>query len=137
MRVRAQDSSGDYTFGQDNQNFFVNSPEAVAQLVVTGLKLFQGEWFLDTSVGMPWMTDVIGFNTQSLYDTAIQNQILNTQGVTGIENYSSSLNMETRHLEISCTILTAFGFANIATGIPFIPPEGGYGVTPYGESYGE
>ncbi len=49
MRYRAWDANGDYTFGQGSKNFLVNSPQCVAQAVVSRLRLQLGEWFIDTS----------------------------------------------------------------------------------------
>src|ERR1700757_4478117 len=121
MRVRAQDANGDMTFGASSLNFLVNSPECVAQLVLTGLQLFQGSWFLDTTAGMTWLTNVIGGNPQSVYDAAIQNQVLGTQGVTGIDNYLSTDNNATRGLDVSFTLQTIFGPIAVATSIPYIP----------------
>lgn len=137
MRVRAQDANGDYTFGSGSANFLVNSPEAVAQLVITALKLWRGEWYLDTTAGVPWSTQVLGMNTKPLYDNAIQTVIRGVQGVTGIIAYSSSLNATTRELSIQVTISTAFGNATFSTAL-FAPPQldgygiGGYADNPYG-----
>lgn len=119
MRVRALDANGDMTFGRGSANFLVNTPAAVAQLVQTGLELVQSEWFLDKTEGMPWLTDVIGKGTQSLYDLAIQNQILNTQGMVSIENYSSSLDPVTRKLTIPNSVIlnTQFGTINMPTTV--------------------
>jgi hypothetical protein len=138
MRVRAQDQNGDYTFGSGSSNFLVNSPQAVAQLVVTALKLFRGDWFLDTTAGVPWKTQVLGFNTQSLYDIAVQNAIRGVQGVVCITSYRSSLNKTTRELSIVAEIATAFGNTSFTTSL-FAPPQlsgygiGGYSDNPYGE----
>jgi hypothetical protein len=127
MRYRQRSSSGDMIYGHGSADFFIDSPQAVQQAVVTGLRLFLGEFFLDTSAGMPWLTQVIGPNTRSTYDNAIKNQILSTTGVTGIANYSSSLNPTTRLLTVSVTVQSAYG--NIAIAIPFVPPYlGGFGV---------
>jgi hypothetical protein len=54
MRYRKLDANGDYTFGGGSNDFLVNTPETVAQAVMTRLNLLQGEWFLDTTAGMPW-----------------------------------------------------------------------------------
>jgi hypothetical protein len=137
MRVRAQDANGDYTFGSGSNNFLVNSPQAVLQCVETALSLFQGTWFLDKTAGMPWNTQVLGFNTQSLYDTAIQNTIRGVQGVTGISSYSSSLNKQTRELSVTAVITTAFGDA-VLNSLFMLPQQGGYGIGGYAENpYGE
>jgi hypothetical protein len=134
MRVRAMDANGDYTFGSGSGNFLVNSPQAVIQCVLTALKLWQGEWFLDITAGMPWDTEVLGFNTGSLYDTAVRNTILAVQGVTGIVAYSSSLNAATRALSIEVEISTAYGNGTLSTSL-FAPPQlSGYGVGGYAEN---
>lgn len=115
MRVRAQSPTGDMRFGQSGADFLVNSPAAVAQLVLTWLLLWQGSWFLDTTVGTPYATDVLGYGTKGVYDLAIQNQVLNTQGVTGISAYSSTLDTAARTLTVTMTIETQFGTAEPMT----------------------
>jgi hypothetical protein len=139
MRVRARDANVDMVFGAGPATFLVNSPEAVLQCVLTALKLFQGEFFLDTTKGMPWNTDVLGFETQSLYDTAIQNCIRGVVGVTGIAAYSSTFDKSTRYLSVTATIQTQFGDAILSTTLLFAPPQqGGYGVGPMAQNpYGE
>ena len=96
MRYRELSPTGDYLFGAGGQNFLVDSPEMVAQSVLTRLRLWSGEWFLDVTEGTPWMTQILGENTKSLYDLAIQSRVLQTQGVTGIKDYSSSRSEERR-----------------------------------------
>ncbi|WP_175984549.1 hypothetical protein [Burkholderia stabilis] len=115
MRYRKQDADGDYVFGGGDADFLVNTPETVAQAVLTRLRLLRGEWFLDTTVGMPWATDVLGKYTNGTYDAAIRQCILGTQGVTEITSYSSSVDPETRALTVSATINTIYGTATVQT----------------------
>jgi len=115
MRYRALDSNGDYTFGKGNANYLVNSPACVAQAVRTALLLIQGEWFLDTTAGMPWNTKVLGFHSKDVYDITIKSVISAVQGVTAIVNYSSSLDPTRRALTVSVTINTQFGVTQIQT----------------------
>lgn len=91
MRVRALSPTGGFVFGNGKQNYIANSPQAVAQCVYTALRLLFGEWFLNTQAGVPWLTEVIGFGTQGVYDTVIQNAILGVQGVKSIATYNSEL----------------------------------------------
>lgn len=114
MRVRAMDANGDMTWGSSQQDFLVNSPAAVGQLVLTRLKLLQGEWFLDKTAGVPWSTQILGRNTGSTYDQAIKACILGTQGVTSIVAYASSLGPD-RKLTVTATIDTAYGQTTITT----------------------
>jgi hypothetical protein len=108
MRVRAQDQNGDYTFGRGAGNFLVDNNAAVAQLIQTALLLQQGEWFLDSTVGTPWSTDILGYDTAPLYDIAIQQVILGVPGVASIQSYSSNLNTKTRALSVSVTVTTIY-----------------------------
>ena len=113
MRYRALSADGDYTFGQGEANFLVNSPACVAQAVQTRLLLFTGEWFLDTTEGTPWKEKVLGTGTKAFYDRAIQERVLATEGVSSIDDYSSALDPVTRHLSISMTITTIYGSVSI------------------------
>lgn len=129
MRYRKLSSpGGDYVFGQGNAEFLVDNPACVAQAVLTALLLHQGEWFLDTSVGMPWETQVLGYGTRSLYDTAIKAAILGVQGVQSIVSYSSSLNVRTRLLTVNAVINTIFGTVELSQTFNGL----GYGIQGFG-----
>lgn len=109
MIYRKLDANGDYTFGQQAGNFYANVPAAVAQAVNTRLKLIQGEWFLDTTEGVPYDTQILGMGRVASYDAAIQTAILDTPGVNGIIAYASGVNTTTRKAAVSCTIDTIYG----------------------------
>jgi hypothetical protein len=115
MRYRALSSDGDYTFGQGNANFLINSPEAVAQSVLTRLKLAQGEWFLDVNEGTPYATQILGKTTQSQRDAAIRSRILGTLGVNSILQYSSVV--VDRIYNVTATIDTIFGPTTVTTSL--------------------
>jgi len=121
MRVRALTANLDFAYGQGSSNYLVDSVEAVAQEVLTTLLVFQGEWFLDTTAGVPWFTQVAGVGTIPLYDQVIKQAIEGVQGVTGIVSYSSSLNRATRALTVSATIDTQFGTTQISATLPTVP----------------
>jgi hypothetical protein len=131
MRYRVlSQPNNDYTFGLGPQNFLVNSPSTVAQAVLTSLKLFQGEWFLNLNAGVPWNTQVLGYGTQAIYDSAIRAAILGVQGVLSIASYASSLNTKTRLLTVAATINTAFGKTSVNTTLSL--SGRGYGFSSYG-----
>jgi hypothetical protein len=109
MRYRILDADGDYTVGHGGQNFYVNDREAVGQAVLTRLKLFLQEWFLDQTEGTPWATQILGEQTLPTYDLAIRDRITGTQGVTKITSYSSNLNTVTRALTVNASIDTIYG----------------------------
>ncbi|WP_429496620.1 hypothetical protein ACQUFY_06705 [Robbsia andropogonis] len=113
MRYRKLDENGDYTFGNQQADFYRDQVEAVAQGVLTRLKLFAGEWFLDQTEGMPWSADVLGKYTAGTADVAIRTRILGTLGVTSIENYSSTVDRNTRKLTVTVTINTQYGSTTV------------------------
>lgn len=114
MRYRRLSDDGDYTFGQGNLNFLVDSPETVAQHVKTRLLLLFGEWFLDDQDGTPYATQVLGAHTRATYDQAIRTRVLDTEGVTEITAYSSTENTVDRSLAITMTINTVFGATTLS-----------------------
>lgn len=101
MLVRTLDPTGDYQLGQ----FMQNTPAAVAQAAKTRLALRRTEWFLDQTVGTPYIQDILGKGTN--YDAEIQTVILGTQGVNEIVSYSS--NVTNRGLYVEATIDTIYG----------------------------
>lgn len=111
MKVRKLDSDGDMTFGENSLNFWQNVPDAVAQCVVTRLRLQYGEWFLDTSDGTDWRTKILGKFTNDTRDLTIQSRTLGTQGCKEILAYSSALDRNTRRWSVDATIDTIYGKA--------------------------
>lgn len=113
MRYRQLDANGDYVIGGTGV-FLVNSPEAVAQAVSTRLRLWLGEWFINTTDGTPWLTEILGKRQDGRNpDAAIKQRILGTQGVKEITAYSSSYDGATRSLSVSATLNTIYGVATI------------------------
>jgi hypothetical protein len=117
MIYRKLDSSGDYTFGRQNGNFYKDQPEAVGQAVRTRLGLILGEWFLDTAIGTPYNSQILGAGKVATYDRAIQEVILGTPGVRRITEYSSGVDPTTRKATVDCTIDTIYGQTSLTTTV--------------------
>jgi hypothetical protein len=118
MRVRKQDPvTGDYIWGHQQNDFWLNAPDGIAQAIQTRLALFTGEWFLDVTDGTPWTTQVLDKYTKDQYDAAIQDRILGTPGVVQIASYSSSVNTTTRTLTVTATVNTQYGTTTLSTTI--------------------
>lgn len=114
MRQRALDANGDYQFGTPLSKFLIDSPECVAQLVMTRLRLDVSEWFLDTSDGLD-LNQIIGY-TGSTRDLTVRNRILDTQGVARITEYVSFVDTK-RRFSVVVSIATNFGAAVLATSL--------------------
>ena len=109
MRVRKLDANGDMTFGSMS-DYWVDVPDAVAQVVSTRLRLWKGQWFLNANDGFDWQKDVLGKYTDATRDAALQLAILQSPGVQNIPSYSSSLDRNTRRWGVAGTsINTIYG----------------------------
>lgn len=113
MRYRKLSPSGDYQFGHQQADFYIDQPEAVGQAIKTRLGLLKGEWWLDLTDGTPWNSEILGANTRNTRDSAIQARILATQGVLSILAYTSLLN-EARQFNVAATINTIYGEVSIS-----------------------
>lgn len=111
MRYRKLDADGDYTFGT-GADFYVDSPQAVAQAIKTRLKLWKREFFHDLDDGTPYREEVLDKRTRSP-DIAIKQRILGTPGVREIQTFASAYVGDTRRLTITATVLTIYGAVDI------------------------
>jgi hypothetical protein len=106
----------DYTIGVP---WLVNSPDAVAQAVKTRLRLWQGEFFLDTSDGTPYLQQILGKRDATRNpDAAIKVRILGTLGVTGIAQYASVYDGNTRVLTVYALVNTLYSTQPVAITVP-------------------
>lgn len=116
MRYRKLDADGDMTFGNGLLDFYIDSVEAVAQSVLTRLRLWVGEWYLDESEGTPYSQAMLGYNRSQTISPAIRDRILGTPGVTGIVSLDVVINENDRRAMVSCEINTQFG-VTVVNGI--------------------
>ena len=114
MIYRQLDANGDMVFGQGAGNFFKDVPEATGQAISTKLKLFQGEWFIYTTAGVPWESQVFGFGTIPFYDFVIQDTIASAPGFSSLVNYSSYIDQK-RNVSISATVNTIYGITTVSS----------------------
>jgi hypothetical protein len=113
MRYRREDANEDYIFGPGS-SFMVDTPEAVAQAVKTRLRLYVGEWFLDTREGLN-LDLVLGYGTQMTRDREVQRVITGTTGVRRILSYSSDAT--NRAFKVTATVETIYGITTINEAI--------------------
>ncbi len=113
MRYRREDSDGDYSFGQGDSTFLINSPDAVALAVKTRLNLWCGDWFLDVEEGTPYREAVLEKNYASAM--ALRERILGTIGVTDIASLDARRDPDTRKITITATINTRYGKTTVTS----------------------
>lgn len=109
MRYRKLSATGDYMFGSQQGDFWVNVPDAVAQAVQTRLRLQLGEWYLDTTDGTDWQGSVLGERTRATRDPVIRQRVLLTPGATQINGYNSQFDPNSRRFNAAFSLDTQFG----------------------------
>lgn len=88
----------------------------VAQRLKVRLQTFLGEYFLNTSIGVPYYQRIFGkIKNKSTIDTIFQREILSDEGVIEITSYRSDLDVSTRYLEVTFTVRTSEGVTNPIT----------------------
>ncbi|MEP8780232.1 hypothetical protein ABKV49_17595 [Enterobacter ludwigii] len=115
MRYRREDENGDYTFGQGDDTFLVNSPECVAQAVKTRFELWKGQWFLDATEGTPYIQSVLGKQRPEVYSLAIRDRISTTPGVLSILSFDTVNNGNTRRVTFTASINTIYGQTTVTS----------------------
>ena len=116
MRVRKLDANNDMLFGQSLDNYWINVPDGPAQVVVSRLNMWLGDWWLDLGDGTPYNTKVLGKYTGNVRDAAIQARILGTDGVTSLGSYDSQVMISTREYTVQANINTAYGAITVVAG---------------------
>jgi hypothetical protein len=97
---------------------FASGLEAVAQAIVTSLKLYTNEWFANINDGIPMVTSILGKTNkeQAAIERIITARILGVKNVTGVTRVASSYNASTRQYSYECVVDTVFGSVAVTSG---------------------
>lgn len=111
MSLAIDQTTNDLYLEADGNLAWVKNAEAVGQHARQRLQTYEGEWFLDTSAGVPWLEQILGkAYDPALAEAVVKAEILETNGVTGIEGFSVSFDRGTRRLNIrSIEVMTKYG----------------------------
>ena len=98
------------------------SAAEVTQRVVTRLLRQLGEWFLNTTVGLPWYAyagqgPILGGNgaTAQAAEMQIRQTIQQTSGVASILEFSANWKTNARTLTVNAKVVTTFGDVALIT----------------------
>ncbi len=83
MSVRKLDSNFDWTFGKSKAQYLTGSDE-IAQNVVTRLRSFKFDWFLDTDANIDWLTILGSKSNREIIINEISRVAAETIGVKNI-----------------------------------------------------
>lgn len=99
---------------QDNDLVFLDGAERVRQHIDVKLRLFAGEWFLDTEFGTPYLASILGKQISlAAAVAALKASILEVDGVQTITRFDYTFNRSARDLDVSFDVLTPFGNLSI------------------------
>ena len=90
----------------------VNTPGTnnILQDILQRLRLFQGEWFLDNSIGIPWFQQIFVKNPDvSKIEAIFIDAILSTNGVDSLIEFSLTPNYPNRSFALSFSANTTSG----------------------------
>lgn len=89
---------------------FVDGAERIAQQINTTLLAFMGEWFLDTSFGVPYFEDVLVKSPDRASIEAIfRARIRAVPGVTQVQAMQLQMERQLRVLRVTYQADTAYG----------------------------
>lgn len=107
MTVRKLDADGDITTSGVQ---FIDGQSEVAQTVKTRLKLFLGEYFRDTSEGVPWFQKILGQkNVTGVADAIIRQKTLQTIGVSSLFEFTTDFDIQSRKYSVTIGVVTPYG----------------------------
>lgn len=107
MRVSGLDEDGDWRFGR-GLAVYISRSDAVRQNVVTRLRSFRTDFFLDVDANIDWI-DLLGRKgTREEILRAVERVTLSTDGVTTITQLDIEVKTSTRKATIMLTLGTIF-----------------------------
>ena len=100
---------GDFVI-ENNSLVEIDGMEAIRQHMTIRFQIFLGEWFLDTSIGVPWFRDVLVKNPSfNVVMQVLKDVILDTPGVLQIITFEFDYTEGTREVSLDFQALTTEG----------------------------
>ena len=97
MDIKLDEDTGDISFTNGESTVTSIGAEDLAQRIRIRLNTFQGEWFMDNTLGIDWFNRVMGKNRSKMaVDALIQEAILEEPDALQIIAYSSSISSDRR-----------------------------------------
>ena len=114
MRVSGLDSDRDWRFGKGRAAYKRNA-DAIAQNIITRLRSFFADWYLDTEIGIDWLTLLGNLGTEKRILRAVESTVMQTDGVLSIQELKIVGRDSTRGVKIRIRYTDVFGASNPQT----------------------
>ena len=98
----------------NNDLFLLDGADRVRQHLTIKLRLWTGEWFLDTEFGTPYLTDILGKQISLAGSVAaLKASILAVDGVETITRFEYVFNRSARNLDVNFDVRTPYGLITV------------------------
>lgn len=122
MDLLLNSSTGDMIFNNGETNVTQLTADVVVQRLLITMKTFYGEWFLDTTVGVPYFQKIFGKTPKkATVDLIFQQLITNDADVLELLTFSSTLDTGTRGYSMTFSVRVA----DNTTSLPITVTIGG------------
>ena len=110
MRALALDSTGDLALTAGRLTL-VEGVDAIAQRLRGRLRLWQGEWFADTGVGVPYLGFLgqKGATALTLAENSVRQAIATCPGIAALESFSFAVDPSARTASVTFRARTTSG----------------------------
>ena len=127
ITYRSLGPNNDPLWGQGQANF-ISDADAVAQAILTRLRLFLAEWWSDLQDGTPYWQSILGqgasLRQQQAISLILQQRILGTPFVNSIGDVQFTFNSGTREFSFYAEVKTQFGNLTVTYNLPTPPNQG-------------
>lgn len=97
----------------------IDSVDQIAQNLAIRLRFFLNEWFLDTTVGIPYYEDFfIKAPNRIRIESVLKEEILDTEGVNEINSFTSDFNSTLREFSVNFSATTDEGLIDLEVSVP-------------------
>ena len=108
MIVSGLDKNLDWRFGKGRAVYKRNA-DAIAQNILTRLRSFAGDWYLDTEAGVDWLTLLGNLGTEKRIMRAVESTVMQTGGVLSIQELKIIGRDSSRGVKIRIRYTDVFG----------------------------
>jgi len=102
-----------YVWGGDLH--LVGGVDAIAQECKTAMELWQGEYILDATAGLPWHDLLTKGVPESTIAASVRAQLLTVPGVAGVENITITADHQSRTASIGADVTATDGAQLVVT----------------------
>lgn len=105
-----QDPDGDIAIENGSPVIIDGGGDEVVQILRQRLRTGLGEWFLDTTIGVPYLQSIFKKNPSPVaIETAFKNEILNTPGVLELSEFELDVDASTRTMTLTFRVIGTDG----------------------------